>query len=69
MFLKTKDSRTRWCLVRDDLMMPEQCTGRLGSELDLSYKKGGFRENHRINVMIIIHPNRREGRANGCRYS
>ena len=42
-------------------MMPEQCTGRLGSDLGLSYKKGGFRENHRINVMIIIHPNRREG--------
>ena len=50
-------------------MMPEQCTGRLGSDLDLSYKKGGFRENHRINVTIIIHPNRREGRLNGFRYS
>lgn len=50
-------------------MMPEQCTGGLGSDLDLSYKKGGFRENHRVNVMIIIHPNRREGRINGCRYS
>lgn len=42
--------------------------GEKGSDL-VHYEKGGLRENHRINIMIIIHYNRWEGRVNGCWHS